>query len=141
MTLLSSTTAYHGLEGANLTEKAQCTGEKMVNNLKGNATVIGIGVGSGATFALAKKYKPVADAFERVFDKGANALKKSGVIEKVKQVGTKAIEYCKQNPKLAKTAAIISGIALLGTNIAIIKNTYQNGKIEGKYQTIADAKK
>ena len=140
MSLLSATTLYHGLENAGITEKTQCTGEKIKNNLKGAIGATALGISAGTAAGLAIKYQPVADSFAKVFDKGASVMKKTGMLDTIKDIGTEAIKYAKANPKTAKAIALISGLALVGTSALQIKHIYENGKVEGKYQAITDAK-
>ncbi len=113
----------------------------MGNNLKTNIPAVAtMGLAAGSV-ALAHKYQPVADGFSKIADKGINALKKNGVWDKAKDAGKKIFDYAKKNPKVAKTAALVSAVAVPVISLLSIKNIHQNGKIEGKYQAVVDAKK
>ncbi len=141
MTIISERSCAPGLEKAGIVENLQCTKEKMGNNLKTNTASLAVGAAGAGAIALANKYAPVRDGFSKVADKAAGVLKKSGALDTLKDAGKTAFEYLKKNPKMAKTIGVVAAVTVPVLKMIQTRNFHNNGKIEGKYQAIADAKK
>ncbi len=136
MSIISQYVATPGLKGATPLEKFNCTKEKMGNNLKHNLAITATTIATTGLGIAAVKNDKIAQTVAKL----ANKVLNSETVTDFKNELGPIVKYLKNNPTAAKALAVIG---LVGTTTGLfigIDRRHKNGKIEGKYQAIADIK-
>jgi len=116
--------------------------ETVKNNAKGGikrGIAYGAGIGAGA---LAIKSQPVRDCFAKGADKLGGLLNKVGkkgfgvesATSKIKELGKKAVEYAKANPKTAKAVGLVAAATTAVMGAITLNQIQKQGEINGKYK-------
>ena len=123
--------------------------ETTVNTVKTHAkasiaTALGIGAG-----ALAVKSQPVRDCFAKGVDKLGNLVNKGGkkalgienATSKIKEYGSKIVEYAKANPKTAKAVGLVAAATTAVVGAIALNGTQKQGEINGKLKEKMEVQK
>lgn len=120
------------IKAMSMQNRVGCTMEKAKNNVKTNiaSAAVGVSAGIAGAYALKKPNSKAVKFCSSLVDKAIN----SKVGEQAAEIVKKGVNVLKKNPAGAKTLAIIAIPAVLIGSAIASKQSYNNGKIQQKYE-------